>query len=260
MPPKKHAATQPMSDSQALRYSRHVMLPSLDFDGQERILGSHIVVVGMGGLGCAVAPYLAGSGVGRLTLIDNDTIDRSNLQRQILYRESDIGESKAKTAVARLRELNSDIQINAVSERLTAENIKSYLTDADVVIDCCDNLMTRNLINQTCWLQKIPLVSGAAIRFEGQIAVYPMQPNTPCYACFSQLFGEQQLTCMEAGVFSPVVGVVGALQATEALKLIAQVGEPLSGTLLLYDAAQATWQRLTLPRASNCPVCANSAE
>lgn len=249
----------PMTDQQALRYSRHVMLPSVDFAGQERILGSHVVVVGMGGLGCAVAPYLAGSGVGRLTLIDNDTIDRSNLQRQVLYRESDIGAAKATTAAASLSELNSEIDIAAMTARLTAENIHDLFKDADVVVDCCDNLATRNLVNQACWQQQIPLVSGAAIRFEGQVAVYPMRADTPCYQCFSQLFGEQQLTCMEAGIFSPVVGVVGALQATETLKLIAQVGESLNGAILLYDAAHATWQRLQVARSATCSVCSNSA-
>ncbi|MCH8501133.1 MAG: molybdopterin-synthase adenylyltransferase MoeB [Aliidiomarina sp.] len=249
--------TQPMSDQQALRYSRHVMLPTVDFTGQERILAARVAIVGMGGLGCAVAPYLAGSGVGELILIDNDRIERSNLQRQILFREHNIGDSKAETAAATLRALNSEVKIQAISERLTRDNLEAVLVNSDVIVDCCDNLETRNLLNAFCWQQQIPLVSGAAIRFEGQVAVYPMTEDTPCYRCFSRLFGEQQLTCMEAGVFSPVVGVVGALQAVETLKLIAHVGETLSGAVLLYDGAHASWQRINLPKSPDCSVCAN---
>ncbi|MCL5255491.1 MAG: molybdopterin-synthase adenylyltransferase MoeB [Gammaproteobacteria bacterium] len=248
---------QPMSDQQALRYSRHVMLPTLDFAGQERILAARVAIVGMGGLGCAVAPYLAGSGVGELILIDNDRIERSNLQRQILFREGNIGDYKAETAAESLCALNSEVKIKSVSERLTPENIQSVLANSDVVVDCSDNLETRNLLNAFCWQHHIPLVSGAAIRFEGQVAVYPMTEDTPCYRCFSRLFGEQQLTCMEAGVFSPIVGVVGTLQAVETLKLIAHVGESLSGAVLLYDGAHATWQRVTLTKSPDCSVCAS---
>lgn len=247
--------TSPLNHQQSMRYARHVMLPAVDFIGQERMLAARVLVVGVGGLGCAVAPYLASSGVGTLYLADHDSIDESNLQRQTLFRESDVGANKAETAAITLKQLNSTIQIHALTQKITTTTILKLLSQVDLIIDCSDNLATRNLLNEACFSAKKPLVSGAAIRMEGQISVFPMQPNTPCYQCYSHLIGEQHLSCMEAGVLAPVVGVIGAMQAVEALKIITGVGESLAGTLLLYDAANASWQRLKLPKRSNCPVC-----
>lgn len=255
MKPLVNPISTSLSHQQSMRYARHVMLPALDFIGQERILAARVLIVGVGGLGCAVAPYLASSGVGTLYLADHDSIDESNLQRQILFRESDVGANKAETAASALQQLNSSIQIHAITQKITATKVVELLTHVDLIIDCSDNLTTRNLLNEACFQAKKPLISGAAIRMEGQISVFPMQPSTPCYQCYSHLIGDQQLSCMEAGVLAPVVGVIGTMQAVEALKIITGVGESLAGTLLLYDAANASWQRLTLPKRSHCPVC-----
>lgn len=250
-----------LTDEQSLRYARHILLPSIDFNGQEKLLASHVLVVGAGGLGCAVLPYLVGSGVGRITLVDNDIIERSNLQRQILYREQDLGAYKADTAVQAVRHMNSDCQLHSITARLTADTINTlfdqhHVPPFDAVVDCTDNVAIRQYLNQYCFEQKTPLISGAAIRMEGQVAVYPMQSESPCYQCFSHYFGEQQLTCMEAGVLSPLVGVVGTLQAVETLKLLMGIGEPLAGKVLIYDAAYAHFHTMQLPKRSNCTVCA----
>ncbi|KKO46784.1 molybdopterin-synthase adenylyltransferase [Arsukibacterium ikkense] len=244
-----------LNRQQALRYSRQLMLPALDFRGQEALLASKVLLVGMGGLGCAAAPYLVASGVGQLTLVDDDNIDSSNLQRQILYREADIGESKVQQAVASLRQLNSEIAINALQQRLTAEDLAALVPQFSLVLDCTDNLATRNAINAACVQAKVPLVSGAAIRFEGQVASFSMQGEGACYHCLSQLFGEQQLTCMEAGILSPVVGVIGTMQALAAVKILAGVGTPLYGKLQLFDALTGQWQQFSLNKDPACAVC-----
>lgn len=240
---------------QAMRYSRQLMLPQLDFRGQEALLASSVLLVGMGGLGCAAAPYLVASGVGHLTLVDDDTIDRSNLQRQILYQEIDIGKNKVQLAATRLRQLNSEIDINTLSQRLTAEDLVKLVPQYSLVLDCTDNLVTRNAINAACVKAKVPLVSGAAIRFEGQLASFSMQGDSACYHCLSQLFGEQQLSCMEAGILSPVVGVVGVMQALEAVKILAGVGTPLYGKLQLFDGLTSQWRQFDLAKDPACSVC-----
>ncbi len=247
--------TKPLSAAQAMRYSRQLMLPAMDFRGQEALLASAVLLVGMGGLGCAAAPYLVASGVGSITLADDDNIDRSNLQRQILFREADIGLSKAEQAAARLRELNSEISISALNQRLTDTELAALLPQFNLVLDCSDNLATRNAINAACVKAKVPLVSGAAIRFEGQVASFSMQGEDACYHCLSQLFGEQQLSCMEAGILSPVVGVIGAMQALEAVKILAAVGTPLYGRLQLFDALHSQWRSFKLTKDTKCPVC-----
>jgi len=245
-----------LSTEQSLRYSRHVMLPEMDFEGQEALLNATVLVVGMGGLGCAVAPYLVAGGVGHVMLADGDTIDRTNLQRQILYREQDIGQNKASVAATHLKQLNSEIQIDVIGSMLDDAALSKLLPEVDLVLDCTDNLNIRNLLNQSCFNHKTPLVSGAAIRFEGQVAVYPMDGKTPCYHCFSQMFGEQQLTCMEAGILAPVVGVVGSTQATEALKWLAGIGrEHAPGKVSIYDAITGNWQQFKLRQNPDCPVC-----
>ncbi|MGI5310032.1 molybdopterin-synthase adenylyltransferase MoeB [Rheinheimera sp. WS51] len=244
-----------ITPEQAMRYSRHLMLPAMDFRGQEALLASKVLVIGMGGLGCAAAPYLVASGVGAITLVDDDSIDSSNLQRQILYRETDIGLAKVQQAATQLRQLNSEIQIDTLTQRLTAEDLAQLIPQYSLVLDCTDNLSTRNAINAGCVKAKVPLVSGAAIRFEGQVASFSMQGDQACYHCLSQLFGEQQLSCMEAGILSPVVGIVGTMQALEAVKILAKVGQPLFGKLQLFDAMYSQWQQFTLTKDPHCSVC-----
>lgn len=247
--------TKQLSPAQAMRYSRQLMLPAVDFRGQEALLASNVLLVGMGGLGCAAAPYLVASGVGSITLADDDNIDSSNLQRQILYREVDIGQSKVQQAAASLRQLNSEIDIQALQQRLSAEDLSTLVPQYSLVLDCTDNLTTRNAINAACVKYRVPLVTGAAIRFEGQVASFSMQGDGACYHCLSQLFGEQQLTCMEAGILSPVVGVIGTMQALEAVKILAGVGTPLYGKLQLFDALTGQWQQFNLSKNLACSVC-----
>lgn len=250
---------KPVTAEQAMRYSRQLMLPQLDFRGQEALLGSKVLLIGMGGLGCAAAPYLVASGVGSITLADDDSIDSSNLQRQILYRECDVGLSKVEQAAASLRQLNSGISVNALSRRLSDSDLAAMVPEFSLVLDCTDNLTSRNAINAACVKARVPLVSGAAIRFEGQVASFSMQGDDACYHCLSQLFGEQQLTCMEAGILSPVVGIVGAMQALEAVKILAGVGAPLYGKLQLFDALTCQWRQLSLNKDPFCSVCSTPA-
>nr|WP_264296858.1 molybdopterin-synthase adenylyltransferase MoeB [Gallaecimonas mangrovi] len=227
----------------------------MDFERQEALLASRVLVIGMGGLGSAVAPYLVASGVGALTLVDDDNIELSNLQRQVIYREADLGKPKAQQAAISLGALNRDVAITAITERLDESALSALIPGFSVVVDCCDNLVTRNAVNRVCFASRVPLVSGSAIRMEGQIASFSMQPGQPCYQCLSRLFGEQSLSCMEAGVLSPVVGVVGTMQALEAIKIITGIGKPLFGVMQLFDAQSGQWQQFTLPRDPNCPVC-----
>lgn len=244
-----------LSPEQAMRYSRQLMLPALDFRGQEALLASKVLLIGMGGLGCAAAPYLVASGIGSITLVDDDTIDRSNLQRQILYREADIGQSKVRQAAASLRQLNSEIEIHSLKQRLSSDDLAVLVPKYSLVLDCTDNLSTRNAINAACVNAKVPLVSGAAIRLEGQVASFSMQGEDACYHCLSQLFGEQQLTCMEAGILSPVVGIIGTIQALEAVKILGRIGTPLYGKLQLFDALTGQWRQFGLHKDPVCTVC-----
>ncbi|WP_233079332.1 HesA/MoeB/ThiF family protein [Rheinheimera soli] len=255
---KKSRDTAELSTTEALRYSRHLMLPAMDFRGQETLLSSRVLVVGMGGLGCAAAPYLVASGIGHITLVDDDLIDRTNLQRQILYRESDVGSLKAQRACMALRELNSEIEIEALCRRLDAEELSKLVGGYSLVLDCTDNLLTRNAINEACFKARVPLVSGAAIRFEGQVVCFNMHDDMPCYQCLSLQFTEQQLTCMEAGILSPVVGVIGAVQALEVVKILASVGSPSFGVLQLFDAFHGQWRQFKLAKDPNCPVCGSN--
>ncbi len=242
-----------------MRYSRHIMLPQLDIDGQEQIWNSKVLILGVGGLGCAVAQYLAVSGVGTLTLIDDDEVEHTNLQRQILHKESSIGNKKVDSARASLQQLNSEIRINCFSARFADNDLLNQIEQHKVVIDCTDNLATRNQLNQLCHKSKTPLVSGAAIRMEGQVSTFTMQNGEPCYQCLSQMFGEQKLTCSEAGILSPVVGMVGCIQATECLKLLTQVGKSLSGRLLMIDAATMQFNEFKLTPSPHCPVCSSNS-
>ncbi len=247
-----------MKDDQLLRYSRHIMLPELDIDGQEKLLAAHALVVGMGGLGAPLALYLAAAGVGKLTIVDDDTVEASNLQRQIIHGTSDIGRSKVESAKASLAEINPDCQVTAVDARVDRTQLAELVSTADIVLDGTDNFATRYAINAACVASNTPLVSGAAIRWEGQVAVFDFRdPDAPCYAClYPDTKATSDMNCADNGVAAPVVGIIGSMQALEALKLITGVGESLSGYILVMDAKFQQWQKLQLSRAENCSVCA----
>ncbi len=242
----------------AMRYSRQIMLPSFELAGQEKLLAAKVLVIGVGGLGCAALPYLASSGVGQLTLVDGDVVDRSNLQRQILFREQDIGQPKARIAAQVLRQMNSDIQCTDICRVADETLLQQLVSEHDLVLDCCDNLATRLLINQHCYQQRVPLVSGAAIRMEGQVCSFAMDRHSACYQCLSLTLGEQQPSCLEAGILSPVAGVIGTMQALEAIKILSGCGTALFGQLLLLDAQYSEWRSFTLLPQSLCPCCGNS--
>ena len=246
-----------MDDSQLLRYSRHILLDELGPDAQARFAQSHALVVGVGGLGAPVAQFLAAAGVGTLTLCDADRVDLTNLQRQILYATADVGQPKVDAAVARLAAINPDVELQRVASRVGGEKLEALVAAADVVVDCTDNFETRHAVNRASVAHRKPLVSGAAIRFDGQIAVFdPRDAASPCYHC---LFGEgdaiEETRCATMGVFAPLVGIVGATQAAEALKLLAGVGESLAGRLLLLDTLAMQWREMRVPRDPECPVC-----
>ncbi len=246
-----------LTPEQAMRYARQINLPAMDLEGQERLLNAHVVIVGVGGLGCAAAQYLCAAGVGYLTLIDDDVVDVSNLQRQILHHPETVGIPKVVSAKKQLKLQNPDVKILSVDQRLDKTLLKELLKYKPLVLDCTDNLETRSLINEVCFKHKNPLVSGAAIRMEGQLMVFTYEENEPCYHCVSHLFGEQNLSCVEAGVLSPLVGVIGCLQAVEAIKLLAKMGEPMTSTLLHYDAMVGNFQKIQLQRFEQCPVCSS---
>jgi adenylyltransferase/sulfurtransferase len=250
-----------MDDRQLLRYSRHILLPELGVEAQQRFAGAHVVVVGAGGLGAPVAQFLAASGIGTITLADPDSVDLTNLQRQILYASGDVGHRKVDAAKARLASINPDVQIATLAARLGSEELAPLADRADVVVDCCDNFATRHAVNRACVAARTPLVSGAAIRFDGQIAVFDARdPQSPCYHC---LFGEgedlEETRCAIMGVFAPIVGIVGATQAAEALKLVARIGESLAGRLLLLDALSMRWREVRIVRDPQCPVCSTAS-
>lgn len=248
-----------MNDQQLLRYSRHILLPQLDIQGQQKILDSRVLVVGCGGLGSAVIPLLAASGVGGLTLVDDDKVEVSNLQRQTYYTEQDIGLFKAEVMKQHVLSQNKATQITAVVHRVEFDELVSLSKDHDVIIDCTDNFATRKAVNRASVCTKIPLVFGAAIRFEGQLSVFdPRNVGSPCYACLFDAEDMEQETCANSGVFAPLVGVVGAMQANEALKIIAGVGHPLIGALLNYDASSLQFYPVKFARNPACKVCGQS--
>ncbi len=245
-----------MDDSELLRYSRQIMLPDVDIGGQERLREAHVAIVGVGGLGSPAALYLAAAGVGQLTLIDDDAVDLSNLQRQIAHDTDSIGTNKATSAASRLGAINPHTQVTVCNERLDAENGQRILTDVDLLLDCTDNYTTRTAINMLCWTAKVPVVSGAAIRWEGQLSVFDANtPESPCYRCLYPDDDGTALNCAENGVIAPLVGIIGTHQAMEAVKYLMGVGEPLIGRVLYYDAKYAEWRSLKLNRRNGCPVC-----
>jgi molybdopterin/thiamine biosynthesis adenylyltransferase len=247
-----------VNDEQLLRYSRHILLPDFDVEGQERLLAAKVLVAGVGGLGSPVALYLAAAGVGELWLADFDAVDRTNLQRQIAHGESDIDRPKVASAADKVRALNSGVRITCINERLQGALLEDAVAAVDLVVDCSDNFTVRFALNAACWAHKKPLVSGAAVRSEGQLLVIdPRRADSPCYRClYSDEQGDAPQNCAENGVLSPLVGVIGALQALEAVKVLAQYGAPAVGRLLLFDAAALDWRSLTLRPDPNCPVCA----
>jgi len=244
-----------LTDAEALRYNRQIILRGFDFDGQEKLKAARVLIVGLGGLGCAAAPYLVAAGVGHLTLVDFDTVSLSNLQRQILHRDARIGMTKVESARLELSAINPHAQIETVDAQLDDDQMAAQITACDLVLDCTDNVATRNLLNRLCHAQRKPLVSGAAIRMEGQLSVFTYQPGEPCYRCLSQLFGDNALTCVEAGVMAPLVGTIGTLQAMEAIKLLTQYGQPLTGKLLMFDAMTMQFREMKLPKDPQCDVC-----
>ncbi|EIC83198.1 molybdopterin-synthase adenylyltransferase MoeB [Serratia sp. M24T3] len=248
-----------LSDAETLRYNRQIVLRGFDFDGQEKLKASHALVVGLGGLGCAAAQYLAAAGVGALTLLDFDTVSLSNLQRQILHSDARIGLKKVDSAAIALAAINPHVILNTVDHQLDAEQLLKLIDECDIVLDCTDNVETRNQLNKACFTLKKPLVSGAAIRMEGQISVFTHQDDEPCYRCLSRLFGEQALSCVEAGVMAPLVGTIGSLQSMEAIKLLAGFGEIKSGRLLMYDAMTLQFREMRLAKNPHCEVCGKSA-
>lgn len=249
-----------MDDTQLLRYSRHILLAELGVDAQRRFGESHALIVGIGGLGNPVAQFLAAAGVGTLTLVDADRVDLTNLQRQILFDTAAVGKAKVEAASARIAAVNPEVRVQPRSERVGLAELAPLAAAADVVVDCSDNFATRHAINRACVAARKPLVSGAAIRFDGQIAVFDLRdPQSPCYHC---LFGEgdefEETRCATMGVFAPLVGIVGATQAAEALKLLAPAGRSLAGRLLLLDALTMQWRDVRVARDPACPVCASA--
>ena len=246
-----------MNDNQLLRYSRHIMLPELEIDGQEKLLASKILIVGMGGLGAPAALYLASAGVGQLTLADDDEVEASNLQRQIIHGSADVGTTKVESARASIHAINPECKVTVVPQRLLGSELLTQVNSVDLVLDGTDNFESRYAINAACVATNTPLVSGAAIRWEGQIAVFDYRnPQSPCYAClYPATETTSDLTCAENGVAAPVVGIIGSMQALEAMKLITGTGESLSGYVLVMDAKYQQWQKLQLSRNLNCSVC-----
>ncbi len=247
-----------MDDNQLLRYSRHILLDELGIEGQQALLASHALVIGAGGLGSPVALYLGTAGVGRITIVDNDHVDLTNLQRQIVHDMSRLGQPKAASAAQSIAEINPEVRVVALHERANAERLDELIAGVDVVLDCCDNFATRHAVNAACVKHKKPLVSGAAIGFDGQISVYDTrQAQAPCYAClFPPEAGFEEARCATMGVFAPLVGIIGSMQAAEALKLLAGTGSSLAGRLQMLDARSMEWTEIHTPRNSECSVCA----
>ena len=250
-----------MNDNQLLRYSRHILLDQIGIEGQQALLDAHVLVIGAGGLGSPAAMYLASAGVGKLTLVDDDTVDLTNLQRQIAHVTERVGQPKAASARITLHAINPDIEVVALQERVDDARLAELVAESTVVLDCTDNFATRHAVNRACVARRVPLVSGAVIRFDGQVSVFdPRSGTQPCYSCLfpqDQQFSDE--ACSTMGVFAPLVGVVGSMQAAEALKLVMGIGESLAGRLLLLDGLHMEWSSMRVARDPGCPVCGNGA-
>ncbi len=250
-----------MNDEQLLRYSRQILLPELGIEGQQKLLDAHVLIIGMGGLGSPVAMYLASAGVGEISLVDDDNVDLSNLQRQLIHQTDDIGLPKVISARNQLQQINPDVHIHTYEQRLDHPRLMGLLPDIDVVVDATDNFNSRFAINRACVEARKPLVSGAAIRMEGQVSVFDMRnDNSPCYRCLYDESGQNDETCSENGVMAPIVGIIGSIQAMETIKLLAQIGEPLTGKLLITDSLYQEWRSMTLNKDPSCPVCGQPSQ
>jgi molybdopterin/thiamine biosynthesis adenylyltransferase len=249
-----------MNDEQLLRYSRHLLLEEIDVAGQEKLLGSHILIIGAGGLGSAAAPYLAAAGVGQITLVDHDKVELTNLQRQIMHNHKSIGQHKVDSGKQFLQSINPSLTINAIAERASENLLTKLLPTVDLVLDCTDNFATRQLINANCFNQKVPLVSGAALKFDGQLSVFDFRnESSPCYAClFSPKEQFEEVSCASMGIFSPLVGIIGAMQAAQALQVLIGFGQPLVGRMLLWNALNTQIDEIRFSRNPECLVCGKS--
>ncbi len=250
-------ALRDLNDEELLRYSRHILLDEIGIEGQSKLANSRVLVVGAGGLGCPSALYLAGAGVGTLVIADDDTVDLTNLQRQVLHTTERVGQAKVLSAQAQLEQLNPCCQVIALPQRLEGEALEEQVALADVVLDCCDNFKTRHAVNRACVKHGKPLVSGAAIRLDGQLAVFELNnPNAPCYHClFPEGDDVSEVRCATMGVFAPLTGVIGTLQASEALKILAGFGQPMYSTLQIYDSRSCEFTRMKIRKDPACPVC-----
>ncbi|CAI3943575.1 MULTISPECIES: HesA/MoeB/ThiF family protein [Commensalibacter] len=245
-----------MDDSQLIRYSRHILLPQIDLKGQRTLLNSKILIIGCGGLGCAVIPLLAAAGIGGLTCVDDDKVDLSNLQRQTHYIHADIGKYKAEVMKAFIQKQNQDVQVHTITQRLIVDDLILLCKQHDIVIDCSDNLQTRHNVNQAAFTSKTPLVFGSALRFEGQLSVFNSRNiSSPCYACLFDGQDNGQDSCSFSGVFSPLVSVIGSMQAAEALKIILNIGDIVTGRLLHYNALNAQFYQVAFDRNPSCKIC-----
>ncbi|WP_202904740.1 molybdopterin-synthase adenylyltransferase MoeB [Marinagarivorans algicola] len=245
-----------MTDLELARYSRQILLPQFDVAGQLALKNARVLIIGLGGLGSPAAMYMAAAGVGALVLVDDDVVDISNLQRQVVHCERRVGMTKVASAKEQLMALNSQVTIECIAQRIESDALQAQVTRADIVVDCSDNFATRCAINAACVKGQTPLVSGAAIRFEGQIAVFNQSQEAPCYQCLYGLLGEQNLSCSQAGVLSPIVGIVGAYQALEAIKVLAGVGEGINGRVQFFDGLKAQWREFILKKDKACTICA----
>jgi adenylyltransferase/sulfurtransferase len=246
-----------MNDAQLLRYSRQIMLPEIDVTGQKTLLESTALIIGLGGLGSPIAMYLAAAGVGHLILVDFDDVEISNLQRQIIHTTDQLGQAKVDSAKTALHKLNPEIRLSCVNQKLNEDELQEYVQQSNVVLDGSDNFNTRFMVNQVCVQNQTPLVSGAAIRLEGQVSVYLNNGEGPCYRCLYKDGEDQDQTCSENGVLAPVVGIIGSIQATEAIKVLTHLGEPLDGRLMILDAKYMEWRTIKLKKDPACPVCSS---
>ncbi len=249
-----------MNDDQLLRYSRHILLDEVGIEGQQAMLDARALIIGAGGLGSPAALYLAASGVGHITLVDHDTVDLTNLQRQIAHTTARVGQPKVQSAAQALQALNPDAQVQCIQQHADAALLDELVSQASVVLDCCDNYRTRQTVNAACVKHRVPLVAGAIIRFDGQITVFdPRKDTSPCYAClFAPEEEFEEVQCSTMGVLAPLVGVIGAMQAAEALKIITGIGDPLVGKLLMLDGKSMEWSRMRTSRNPECSVCCNN--
>jgi molybdopterin/thiamine biosynthesis adenylyltransferase len=246
-----------MNDEQLLRYSRHLLLEEIDVEGQEKLLGSHILIVGAGGLGSAAAPYLAAAGLGKITLVDHDKVELSNLQRQIMHSQNSLGQSKVESGRQFLQSMSPALMINAIETKVSEDLLNELLPTVDVVLDCTDNFATRHLINAACFKHEVPLVSGSAIKFDGQLSVFDFRNAvSPCYAClFSPKEQFEEVSCASMGIYSPLVGIIGAMQAAQALQVLIGFGQPLVGRMLLWNALNTQIDEIRISRNPECVVC-----